>query len=459
MQVQLLEQAHRLRFDDPAVEAAYRADRNERDALRVQRMLLLVVVTLVTVGTVIIGLNRTEHLPVSGQWLLMRFGVIVPTLLVMAMMARRPWGRDHLQPMVALGLALSAGVYGLEWVADWTSAMPPRALWVVPCLALFAMVMALPMSTKSVIGATIGAFGISTGGVVAILPRVGGELLAANIIVYVLAVYILAATARFREREWRASFVHRREVQLLTEKLRTQNESLTQLNKLRDEFVAGVLHDLRSPLTGVILAADMMRENPAMPPEGQTRLLDQISHSARHIDTFASHFLDQRSLERAGAKFTLTNVPLDLAIDRVVTRARLPAGKKKQSIVLDLMPPLTAVAADELLLDRALANLLDNAMKYSPAGTAVTVRVTADAAVTGHVRIAVIDSGPGLSAEERTRLFQPYTRLDKKVTGGEPSTGLGLSLVKQWIDAMGGAVGCESEPGEGTTFWLSLRRA
>ncbi len=87
------------------------------------------------------------------------------------------------------------------------------------------------------------------------------------------------------------------------------------------------------------------------------------------------------------------------------------------------------------------------------------MRVTADAAVTGHVRIAVIDSGPGLSAEERTRLFQPYTRLDKKVTGGEPSTGLGLSLVKQWIDAMGGAVGCESEPGQGTTFWLSLRRA
>ena len=77
----------------------------------------------------------------------------------------------------------------------------------------------------------------------------------------------------------------------------------------------------------------------------------------------------------------------------------------------------------------------------------------------GRLRIAVIDTGPGLSAAEQAQLFRPYTRLDKKTTSGEPSTGLGLSLVKKWAGAMGGTTGCESEPGRGATFWLILPRA
>jgi two-component system sensor histidine kinase/response regulator len=336
--------------------------------------------------------------------------------------------------------------------------MPPRALWIVPCLALFVLVMALPVSAWAVLWATTGAFAILAAGVATLLPRIGWELFAVNLAVYFIAIFAMTASARFREREWRVGFVHQRETRLLAERLRAQNESLAGLNRLRDEFIAGVLHDLRSPLTGIMLAAHLLRDSQIPTLEGRLKLLDEIVRSAAQIDTFASQFLNRRSLERVGAKLTLAPVPLNALLERAVTRARLPADKKRLRLMLD-QPPSTAVAADELLLDRALANLLDNAMKYSPCDAAVTVRVTADAADSGRVRITVTDAGPGCSPEEQTRLFLPYMRLNKTTTGGEPSTGLGLSLVKQWIDAMGGAVGCESNPGQGSTFWLSLLRA
>ncbi len=263
--------------------------------------------------------------------------------------------------------------------------------------------------------------------------------------------------ARWREHDHREIFLHRRETQRLADELHAQNETLVRLNKQRDEFVAGVLHDMRSPLTGLFLATDLLQQMPGLSGPERNRLLEQIMSSAKRIDLFATHFLEQRSLENITAKPVLVPVSLDPAVESVMTRARLQAGAKNQSFTLDTATPRALVLADELLLDRALSILLDNAVKYSPLGSVITIRVSAVPG--GRVRIAVIDTGPGLSAAEQARLFQPYTRLEKKTTSGELSTGLGLSLVKHWAEAMGGATGCESEPDQGATFWLDLPQA
>jgi signal transduction histidine kinase len=188
-------------------------------------------------------------------------------------------------------------------------------------------------------------------------------------------------------------------------------------------------------------------------------MVDDITAAAKRVDTFANRFLAQRSLERAAAKPTVTDVALDPVVERAIAHAQLSAVNKRQSIQLVSVVAAQIVIADELLLDRAIANLLDNAVKYSPLGATITVRVDVAPGSTARALVSVVDTGPGVSVAEQAQLFQPYSMLGTKPTGGEPSTGLGLSLVKHCIEGMGGAVGCDSEPGRGATFWLALRRA
>jgi len=317
--------------------------------------------------------------------------------------------------------------------------------------------MCLPMSPRAVVRATVGVFAITIAGIVAMVPHLEGVMLGAMIVAYAASGYCLVKFAQWRETDYRTLFLHQREARLLAEKLRAQNETLIRLNALRDEFIAGVLHDMRSPLTGVFLATGLLQQAPGLPEEERTRLLAEIVKSAKRIDLFATHFLEQRSLESSAAEPRLAAVALDQAVQSVLTRAQLQARAKSQTLKLDTVTAGAQVLADELLLDRALSNLLDNAVKFSPISAAITIRVSAEP--DGRMRIAVIDTGPGLSSAEQARLFQPYTRLENKTTGGEPSTGLGLSLVKTWVEAMRGATGCESVPGRGSTFWVTVPRA
>jgi signal transduction histidine kinase len=365
-----------------------------------------------------------------------------------------------LQALLGFGVAVSVGAHALEWILEWTPAMPLRALWLVPIIMLWAVVMTLPLGRKATLAATLGVLAIAqTGIVLAVAPSLGAVSFVTTAFAYGLCGYGLVLFAHWRERDHRELFSHRHEHQELAAQLRAQYETLQQLISQRNEFVAGVLHDLRSPLTAVLLNTEMLRSGDTLPPAVRLSLLDDIARSAKRVDAFANRFLEQRSLERAAATPTLTSVLLGPVVERAVAHARLSAGPKNQRIEFVNASADQVVVADELLLDRALGNLLDNAVKYSPLGAAITVQLAADPGAPARARVSVSDAGPGLSGAEQARLFQPYTQLGKKPTGGEPSTGLGLSLVKHCIAGMGGEVGCESETGRGATFWLSLRHA
>jgi signal transduction histidine kinase len=452
-------QSQSLRFTDAAMEAAYQEARRERDSLRARRVQLVLALLIAALTAIIMGVSRLRQSPLPSGWLWLRFGVLVPGLLLSSFLTCRPWGKAHLQTLLGFGLAVLVGAHTIEWFLEWTPAIPMRMLWMVPFLMLWAGVMTLPMSAKATVGATLGVLVIAQAGIAVVaMARLHALELGIIAFAYALCGFGLVTFARWRERDNRELFVQRREREQLAEKLGAQNATLEQLNRQRDEFVAGVLHDLRSPVTGVLLTADLLRTNPTLPVASRDTLLADMARSARRIDEFATHFLEQRSLERAAMKLELVAVPFAAAVERAVDRARLSAGRKQQQISLDLSVVNTAkIIADELLFDRALGNLLDNAVKFSPLGA--TISVGADAATPDRVRVLVRDTGRGLTEAEQAKLFQAYTRLGHKGTAGEPSTGLGLSLVKQWIEAMGGTVGCESMPGRGATFWLSLRSA
>lgn len=453
----LLEQAGRASFDDAGLEAAYREDRRERDVQRTRRVLLVLAGLALLLGVIILVVSSRRDLPLSPTWVKLRFGVVIPSLLLSWFLAGRVWGKARLQTLLGWGLPLVLGAYSLEWTFEWTTAMPFRTLWVVPALCFWALQMTLPMSPRAVGQATAGTIAITVTGLIVIVPHLDGLMIISMILAYAVSGYVVVWLARFRERDHREIFVHRREEKLLADRLQEQNAILVRLNRQRDEFVEGVLHDIRSPLTNVFLAADLLQHAPDLPAPVRSGMLEQIMNSAKRVDLFATHFLEQRSLESTTGTPLLTPVPLDPVVESALTRARLVAGAKNQRLLLDTVTPQAVVLADELLLDRALSNLLDNAVKYSPLGATITIRVTADSA--GPIRVAVMDTGPGLTAAEQDQLFQPYTRIEKKTTGGEPSTGLGLSLVKRWVEAMGGSIGCESEPDRGATFWLVLQRA
>jgi signal transduction histidine kinase len=115
----------------------------------------------------------------------------------------------------------------------------------------------------------------------------------------------------------------------------------------------------------------------------------------------------------------------------------------------------TAVTADASCLDQVLDNLLSNALKFSPSGGRISVSVQAN---TDDVQCTIQDEGPGFTVEDRAKMFRRYARLSAKPTDGEPSTGLGLSIVKKLVKAMNGKLTCESVPGHGAAFTVSLPR-
>ena len=154
------------------------------------------------------------------------------------------------------------------------------------------------------------------------------------------------------------------------------------------------------------------------------------------------------------APFTIAQTMLILtAIGQIITGQQLAAERKKIAIHVTL-PPSVTVMADSHAMMQVIENFLSNAVKYSPEGRNVYLKVFAQQ---DQVTLEVQDEGPGLSSEDQDKLFQKYSRLTPQPTGGESSNGLGLSIVKRLADSMGAKVGCRSTLGHGTVFWITLR--
>jgi two-component system sensor histidine kinase/response regulator len=158
-----------------------------------------------------------------------------------------------------------------------------------------------------------------------------------------------------------------------------------------------------------------------------------------------------------GLKLNTESVNLSDAAARVV-RQHQPAARRKQLGLHVVFPPDgTNVQADAPALNQVLDNLLSNAIKFSPPGKQIRLTVCPPGA--RFVECQVQDEGPGFSEPDRTRMFRRYSRLSARPTGGEPSTGLGLSIVRKLVLAMQGELACESTPGNGATFAFRLPRA
>jgi signal transduction histidine kinase len=165
------------------------------------------------------------------------------------------------------------------------------------------------------------------------------------------------------------------------------------------------------------------------------------------------NLLDTNAIERGQLKPKVSPCDLTDLVQTVVESFRSHAEAKQQMIKLTTNGDRIVALADPTLTVQVLENLISNAVKYSPVERTIQVGLTA---TEDSVRCEVRDEGPGLSKEDQQRLFEKFARLSARPTGGEPSVGLGLSIVKKMVESMGGQVFCESELGKGATFIVEL---
>jgi signal transduction histidine kinase/CheY-like chemotaxis protein len=234
---------------------------------------------------------------------------------------------------------------------------------------------------------------------------------------------------------------------------------LQRANAFKNEVLGTVAHDLKNPLGVILGRTEMLKEliSSAMASkEGSLAQVDHISDATRRLTQMVDHLISDAMAD--AFDITIRREPVDIAalVMETVETNRPQASNKQQAIQVAASPE-RMIMCDGDRMREAIDNLLSNAIKYSPIGGKIALTVAYEG---DHALIHVTDQGPGLSPEDLGRLFGRFQRLSAKPTGGESSTGLGLSIVKRIVDMHGGKITAKSAgAGQGSTFTISLPAA
>jgi len=232
--------------------------------------------------------------------------------------------------------------------------------------------------------------------------------------------------------------------------LAASNERLVHLNNEKNEFLGIAAHDLKNPLSVIVGNAELIHTTEDR--ERVERFSSTIIAAATRMRDLVSNLLNANAIEEGKFVSNLERCDLSTLVEESVEINRTSAAKKGIAIRSGISQGLWA-RADRAATMQILDNLISNAVKYSPPNTTVHVHAVPEAE---YILVSVRDEGPGISEADQKKLFQKFTRLSARPTGGESSTGLGLSIVKRLAEAMHGSVQCHSSIGFGATFALRL---
>ncbi len=229
---------------------------------------------------------------------------------------------------------------------------------------------------------------------------------------------------------------------------------LRRLETMRRDFVANVSHELKTPITSVKGFVETIIDEPPADEADLRRFLEIIRRQADRLDSIITDLLALSRLEQDadGGGIELAPGPLAPVLERVLRDLAARRPEQSERVRLECGSDVQA-RINAALLEQAVTNLLENALKYSPPGTPVTVGCRRHA---DQVRIDVVDAGPGIAAEHLPRLFERFYRVDKARSRQLGGTGLGLAIVKHIAQAHGGRAEVASEPGRGSTFTIIL---
>jgi signal transduction histidine kinase len=228
-------------------------------------------------------------------------------------------------------------------------------------------------------------------------------------------------------------------------------EELRRLSALRADFVSLVSHELRSPMASLIGSAQTVRERwRELAPEQRDSFLGLIAHETSRLATLVEDVLDTSRIEAGTFTYSFVDVDVGELVRAAVAAA--DSGQNDVAVRAEPARPLPTVRGDAERLRQVLTNLVENAVKYSPAGGEVRVSTRAE---NGHVHVAVSDRGPGIPSEHQRLIFEKFGRA-KPGDKTKPGTGLGLYIARSIAEAHGGGIAVESVPNGGATFTLTL---
>ncbi len=232
------------------------------------------------------------------------------------------------------------------------------------------------------------------------------------------------------------------------------NKSLVELNEEKNDLISIVAHDLKSPLNQIIGILDIVKLTAENQDAEQQEYIAKIDQSANRLKNMVTKILDVSAIESKKLNIDLEDVNLPELMREIVGQFKVLAANKDISINEDIADMLPVLKLDRTLTSEVIQNLLSNAIKYSPIGAEVTVKLRS---INNHVRIEFIDHGQGIDQEDMKNLFGKYHKLKARPTAGEDSTGLGLSIVKKYVEELNGKVWCESEAGKGANFIVEFK--
>jgi two-component system sensor histidine kinase/response regulator len=236
--------------------------------------------------------------------------------------------------------------------------------------------------------------------------------------------------------------------------LKQARDRLKRLAEDKDELLGILAHDLKNHLGGMQMSAQLLHDRATgLEDTRLTRMSGNILTASNQMFSFVREFLANAAADHG---FSLSPEPVSIAgaASAAVLRYGEAASRKALVFKEDYSPDNPFVVSDRAALDQVIDNLVSNAVKFSAPEKVIWISVAP--ARKGQVEFRIRDEGPGCNDEDLANMFMRYRRLSARPTAGEPSTGLGLSIVKRHVDAMLGEIHCESVPGQGATFVLRL---
>jgi len=239
----------------------------------------------------------------------------------------------------------------------------------------------------------------------------------------------------------------------LFDEIQEKSRQLAEASEHKSRFLANMSHELRTPLNAILGYTELIQDSVyGAPPEKMVAVLDRISRNGKHLLGLINDVLDLSKIEAGQLVLALDDYSLKDVVHGVYGAVETLAASKNLAFKVELAPNLPAGRGDERRLTQVLLNLVGNAIKFTDKGE-ITIKATA---ADGAYKLAVRDTGPGISEADQQKLFQEFQQADSSITKAKGGTGLGLAISKRIIEMHGGRIWVESRPGQGSTFSLTL---
>jgi signal transduction histidine kinase len=243
-----------------------------------------------------------------------------------------------------------------------------------------------------------------------------------------------------------------------TQELAVANERLKELDDLKSDFVSNVSHELRTPLTAIKGAVDLMLREVAGPlTKKQIHYLTRVRSNTQHLAGLINDLLDLSKIESGKIEVYSTPLCLPLLVDEVLEIVRPIAAEKIIALESDILDPALLVWADRNKVNQVLMNLIGNAIKFTPIQGRVTISASRNGE--GNVQVSVSDTGPGVPAGEKEKIFEKFYQITEAEGTKPKGTGLGLAICKSLVALHGGKIWVEPEPTGGSIFYFTLPAA